>query len=168
MSFSEGSLYISTKAQNPDLCYKWISRFAQHPELLSLMPARRSQLNSTDLDNYAGKALATVYRQVATVLDDQNTLKIPSLFDAGSNISGFIVQYWLFQAWDNYVLKGQDLDSGLQNAQDYASGYLQCSAAIPPFDPKQQSYQDYLKTVLQCAIKVDSSLKSLFGNFLGG
>ncbi len=167
LSYSEGSLYISAKAQNPDLCYKWISTFAQHPELLNLMPARRTQLASSDLDANAGKALAAVYREVGTVLDDKNTLKIPSLFDGGSNISGFVVQYWLFQAWDNYVLKGQDLDSGLQDAQQYASGYLQCAAGLPAFDPKQQKYQDYLRTVLGCAVKVDPSLKSLFGGLLG-
>lgn len=163
LSYSESSLYISAKAQNPDLCYKWLNTFAQHPELMSLMPARQSQLNDSGLETSAGKALAAVYREVGQVLADSNTLKIPSLFDGGSNISGFIVQYWLFQAWDDYVLKGKDLDTGLQTAQQYATGYTECAAALPSFDPQQQKYTDYLRNYLNCATKADPRLKGLFG-----
>jgi ABC-type glycerol-3-phosphate transport system substrate-binding protein len=163
LSYSEASLYISSKAQNPDLCYKWISAFAQHPELMSLMPAHQSQLDDPALETSVGKALAAVYRDVGKVLADPTTLKIPSLFDGGSNISGFIVQYWLFQAWDDYVLKSKDLDTGLQTAQQYATGYIECAAALPPFDPQQQKYQDYLRNYLNCAIKADPRLKGLFG-----
>jgi ABC-type glycerol-3-phosphate transport system substrate-binding protein len=163
LSYSEGTLYISAKAQNPDACYKWISTFAQHPELMSLMPVRHAQLADTGLDTAVGKALASVYRDVGQVLDAPGTLKIPSLFDGGSNISGFIVQYWLFQAWDDYVLKDKDLDTGLQTAQQYASGYTECAAALPAYDPKQQKYNDYLRTVLTCATKVDPRLKGLLG-----
>ncbi len=163
LSYSEGTLYISAKAQNPDACYKWISTFAQHPELMSLMPVRHAQLNDSGLETNVGKALAAVYREVGQVLDAPGTLKIPSLFDGGSNISGFIVQYWLFQAWDDYVLNSKDLDVGLQTAQQYASGYTECAAALPAFDPKQQKYNDYLRTVLTCATKVDPRLKGLLG-----
>ena len=164
LSYSEGTLYISAQAQNPDVCYQWLRIFAQHPELMSLMPARHSQLSDTALDTTVGKALASVYRDVGQVLDAPGTLKIPSLYDGGSNISGFIVQYWLFQAWDDYVLNGKDLDSGLQTAQQYASGYTDCVAALPGYDPKQQKYNEYLRTVLTCATKVDSRLKGLLGN----
>ena len=163
LSSSESSLYISSKAQNPDLCYKWLSTFAQHPDLMSLMPARQSQLDDPGLETSVGKPLAAVYRDVGKVLADPTTLKIPSLFDGGSNISGFIVQYWLFQAWDDYVLKGKDLDTGLQTAQQYATGYIECAAALPPFDPQQQKYTDYLRNYLNCATKADPRLKSLFG-----
>jgi ABC-type glycerol-3-phosphate transport system substrate-binding protein len=163
LSYSEASLYISAKAQNPDLCYKWLNTFAQHPELMSLMPARQSQLDDPGLETSVGKVLAAVYRDVGKVLADPNTLKIPSLFDGGSNISGFIVQYWLFQAWDDYVLKDKDLDSGLQTAQQYALGYTECAGALPPFDPQQQKYTDYLRNYLNCATKADPRLKGLFG-----
>jgi ABC-type glycerol-3-phosphate transport system substrate-binding protein len=126
LSYSAGSLYISAKAQNPDACYKWISLFASKPELLDLMPASKAALADASLDTKVGKALATVYRDVATVLEDPNTLKIPSLFDGSANIAGFVVQYWLFEAWDNYVLKNGNLESSLADAQTYVDAYQTC------------------------------------------
>lgn len=163
LSYSTASLYISAKAQNPDACYKWISTFAQHPELMSLMPERHSQLDDASLETTSGKALASVYRDVAKVLDDPNALKIPSLFDGGSNISGFVVQFWLFKAWDDYVLNGKDLDAGLTDAQTFADAYLGCATALPAYDPAQQKYQDYIKGYTNCAVKADPSLKALLG-----
>ncbi len=163
LSYSSGSLYVSAKAQNPDACYKWISTFATRPELMSLMPLRKSQLADSALETTAGKALAAVYRDVAKVLEDPNTLKVPSLFDGGSNISGFVVQYWLFQAWDNYVLKDKDFDTELKDAQTYADAYIECAAGIPAYDPAQMKYQDYIRNFTDCAVKADPRLKKLLG-----
>lgn len=163
LSYSAGSLYISAKAQNPDACYKWISMFASKPELLDLMPASKAALADATLDTKVGKALAAVYRDVAKVLEDPNTLKIPSLFDGSANIAGFVVQYWLFEAWDGYVLKNGNLDTLLADAQTYVDAYQTCQAGVPAFDPAQQKYEDYLQTVLACATKADPRLKSLIG-----
>lgn len=163
LSYSSGSLYISARAQNPDACYKWISTFAARPDLMSLMPVRNSQLADASLETTAGKALAAVYRDIAKVLDDPNTLKVPSLFDGGSNISGFVVQYWLFQAWDNYVLNDKDLDGELKDAQTYADAYIECAATIPAYDPAQMKYQDYIRYFTDCAVKADPRLKKLLG-----
>ncbi len=163
LSYSSASLYISAKAQNPDACYKWISAFAARPDLMSLMPVRNTQLADPSLETTSGKALAAVYRDIAKVLADPNTLKVPSLFDGGSNISGFVVQFWLFQAWDNYVLNDKDLDTELKDAQIYVDAYLQCAAAIPAYDPAQLKYQDYIRNFTDCAVKADPRLKSLLG-----
>jgi ABC-type glycerol-3-phosphate transport system substrate-binding protein len=163
LSYSAGSLYISAKAQNADACYKWISAFASKPELLDLMPASKAALADTGLDTKVGKPLAAVYRDVAKVLEDPNTLKIPSLFDGSANIAGFVVQYWLFEAWDGYVLKNGNLDTLLADAQTYVDAYQTCQAGVPAFDPAQQKYEDYLQSVLACATKADPRLKSLLG-----
>lgn len=163
LSYSSGSLYISAKAQNADACYKWISIFASKPELLDLMPAQKAKLNDPVFETQVGKALAAVYRDVEKVLDDPATLKVPSLFDGGSNIAGFVVQYWLFEAWDGYVLKNGDLDVLLKDAQVYVDAYQGCQAGIPAFDPAAQKYEDYINSVLQCALKADPRLKSLLG-----
>jgi len=86
------------------------------------------------------------------------------LFDGGSNISGFVVQYWLFQAWDDYVLNNKDLDTSLTDAQTFASAYVQCAASVPPYDPAQQKYNDYIRGFTDCAVKADPRLKALLGN----
>jgi ABC-type glycerol-3-phosphate transport system substrate-binding protein len=163
LSYSAGSLYISKNAQNPDACYKWISQFASRPELLDLMPVSKTKLADPAFESQVGKALAAVYRDVAQVLEDPTTLKIPSLFDGGSNIAGFVVQYWLFEAWDNYVLKNADLETALKDAQVYVDAYQGCQAGVPPYDPAQQTYNEYLNGILACATKADPRLSTLLG-----
>lgn len=163
ISYSSGSLYISSKAQNADACYKWIKLFASKPELLDLMPAQRATLADSAFEAKVGKALATVYRDVAQVLDEQGTIAVPSLFDGGANIAGFVVQYWLFEAWDNYVLKNGDLDQGLRDAQVYVDAYYTCQSGLPAYDPAQQKYEDYIAGVIDCAVKADPRLKALLG-----
>ncbi len=167
MSYSVGTLYISASAQNPDACYRWISLFAQHPELTNAMPARNSLLSNAQLDTQFGAALAQAYRDAGKVLNDPNTIGAPSLVGGFANLTNTAVQHWLFEAWDNYVLNGKDLASGLADAQNYASGFLQCYATIPPFDPAQEKYTDYLTQVVKCVTKTDPRLSaSLRG--LGG
>ncbi len=163
MSYSVGTLYISASAQNPDACYRWITTFAQHPELTNGMPARQSQLADPKLETTYGTGLAAAYRDVGTVLSDSSTITVPSLIDGRSNISTFILQHWLFEAWDNYVLKDQALETGLADAQKYADGYLGCTAAIAPYDPAQIKASDYQKQFADCAVKIDPRLSALRG-----
>ncbi len=162
MAFSVGTLYISATAQNADACYKWISTFAQHPELTEAMPARHSLLNDPKMDTLYGAALSATYRDVSTVLDDPNTIGAPSLIGGFTNIASIAVQHWLFQAWDNYVLNGKDLNTELQDSQKFADGFLQCAAGIPAFDPAQGKYSDYQQKFLTCATTVDPALKTQF------
>jgi ABC-type glycerol-3-phosphate transport system substrate-binding protein len=164
LSYSVGTLYISAKAQNPDACYGWISTLAAHPDLLNLMPARQSQLDDPNLASQFGESLAAVYREVGKILADPTTLKVPSLFDGGSDISGFVVEYWLFQAWDSYILKGADLNAALTDAQTYASAYTACTAKLPAYDPAGQKYLDYLRGLIGCAAKADGRIKAFLGN----
>lgn len=163
MSYSVGTLYISASAQNPDACYRWITAFSQHPELTNGMPARQSQLADPKLETTFGTGLATAYRDVGAVLNDPATITVPSLIDGRSSISTFILQHWLFEAWDNYVLKDQSLETGLADAQNYATGYLGCTASIAPFDPAQMKASDYQKQFADCAVKVDPRLSALRG-----
>jgi len=158
MSYSVGTLYINSTAQNTDACYRWISLFAQHPELTSAMPARNSQLADPNLETIAGKALAQAYRDAGAVLNDPNTIGAPSLIGGIANPVNTAIQHWLFQAWDNYVLNGQDLATGLATAQSFATGFLQCDAAVPAYDPAQEKYSDYLALVNKCVTTTDPTL----------
>ncbi len=162
MSYSVGTLYISASAQNPDACYRWISLFAQHPELTNAMPARHSQLADAKMETTYGVPLTNVYRDVATVLEDPNTVSAPSLVGGFTNLSSIAVQHWLFQAWDDYVLNGKDLNAGLADAQKFADGFIQCTSTIPAYDPSQIKYSDYQTKFLNCATTVDPSLKAQF------
>lgn len=158
VAYSLGTLYVSAAAQNADASYKWIKVLSGHPELLRLMPARQSILSSPALETAYGVPLAQTYRDIGKILDDSSTVTAPSIVGGFNNLQSQAVQHWLYVAWDDYVAKGTPLETSLPQAQQYATGFLQCTASVPPFDAKQQVYNDYLNAILKCATQVDPTL----------
>lgn len=162
ISYGIGTAYISANTQSADACYRWISYIAQHPELFSAMPARRSLINAQATTASQGADVVATYNQIDALLKDSKTITFPSMFEGGSVApTGFIMQHWLYEAFDNYVLHDADLDSALKDAENYAKTFQTCAANIPPYDPSgTQSAQEYLKNYLDCAVKADPRLKS--------
>ena len=163
VSFSIGTAYISATSQNPEGCYRWITTIAKHPELFSAMPARRSMLDDPALAGAQGADTVALYHQVDNLMSSPNTVALPSLQGAGGSPSLFLLQHWLFEAFDNYVLNGKDLTSSLKDAQGYVTTFQACAAAIPPFDPTTQNQRDYNAAFTACATKADPRLKTAFG-----
>lgn len=164
VSYSIGTAYVSANSQNPEACYRWISTIAKHPDLFSAMPARRSLINDPALAAVQGPANTNLYNQIDTLLKNPDTLSFPSLQGGGGNgISNFLVQHWLFAAFDKYVLDNGDLEAALKDAETTAKGFQSCVAALPAFDPSTQTTQDYNRLYANCAVQVDASLKSLIG-----
>jgi multiple sugar transport system substrate-binding protein len=164
VSYSIGTAYISASAKNPEACYRWLTTLAQHPELFDAMPARRSLLSASSLASSQGADVVNLYQQVDTLLNTQNVITLPSLQGiGGSSPSVFLLQHWLFEAFDNYVQNGADLASGLKDAENYAKTFQACTATIPAYDPSTQNQGDYNKAFMDCATKADSRLKSTFG-----
>lgn len=161
MAYSVGTLYVSAKAQNADATYKWIKTLSMHPEVFRLMPARHSLLDNTTVMTTYGEALAQTYRDIGKVLDSSTTITMPTIVGGFGNLQGQALQHWLYKAWDNYVLNGKPLDTELSQAQTYATGFLQCTANVPAYDPKQGSYNTYLNAILDCAKKVDPTVGNL-------
>jgi len=131
------------------------------------MPARRSLLN--DPTATQGPDTQALYKELDNLMKDPNTISLPSLFGGPgggggmSAISGFLVQRWLYEAFDTYVLKGGDLDPALKQAETYAKTFQDCVAKIAPFDPATQNQRDYNRQFADCAIQADSRLKSVLG-----
>lgn len=167
LSYGIDTAYISAKAQNPEACYRWISMIGQHPELFNAMPARRSLINSQSTATVQGAQTVTVYNQIDALLKDPKTVSFPSLFQGGASQVGFLVQHWLYQAFDKYVLQNGDLEVALKDAETYAQAFMQCTATISAYDPSStQTADDYNKQYLACAVKVDPRLKD-FAKGLG-
>jgi ABC-type glycerol-3-phosphate transport system substrate-binding protein len=163
VSYTIGSAYISATSQNAEACYRWISTIAQHPELFSLMPARHSLLSDPTVIANEGEALAALYAEIDTLLQDPNTISIPATFGGNANPTGLLLQHWLFQAFDNYVLSDGDLDTGLQKAESMSKGFQDCAVNLPPLDlTSRDSAREYIKQYGDCATKVDPSLKPIF------
>jgi ABC-type glycerol-3-phosphate transport system substrate-binding protein len=163
-SYDIGTAYINSSSQNPEACYRWISYLGQHPDMFSGMPARMSQINDSNIAAAQGADATAFYKQMATAISDPNTVIFPSVFGGGNNSpSNFLLQFWLNRAFDNYVLKDGNLENDLNDAQTYAKDFLECTAAIPPYDAASgQNQQEYNRQYTDCATKADPTLSSLF------
>ena len=161
VSYTIGAAYISAKAPHPEACYRWFQTLAKHIDLFSAMPARSSQIVNSVLTPIQSPDVVAYYKDVDALLKDPKTVVLPGGFSY-SSMSGYVVQYLLDRAFDRYVLKDANLDSELADAQTYAIAYQGCLATIPSVNsPDDQDA--YNKQVVSCAVKIDPSLKSLFG-----
>ncbi len=165
VTYNISTAYISAKAQNPEACYRWISTLSRHPELFSVMPARHSLINDATFQATVGPDLVALYKELDKLLSNSTTMVVPALNAGGQAAIGFLIQRWLYEAFDKYVLNDGDLDPALKEAEGYAKGFQQCTAKIAPYDPGKQTLQDYNRQYAECAVKVDARLKTLFGRF---
>lgn len=153
-----GMAYISSNSQNPEACYRWISKIAQQPGLFPGMPARRSQLTDAGVATVQGEDVSAVYQSVAQLLDDPGT--IPFRY-GGSGPASWAEQTWLNKVIDLYVLGEQSMDlaSELAEAQDYTLAFRECAASLPPFDPEMYENpgeaEAYFKQFDDCANRAD-------------
>jgi len=167
VSYSIGSAYISAKAPNPEACYRWINTVSQHAELFDAMPARRSLINSPVLAASQGPELVAFYNQIDTLLKDPNTIRIDSQLGRKASPAAFLLQYWLFGAFDTYILKGGDLGAELKAAETKTRALQACVAQLPPYDASNAaSAQAYVKQFSACALKIDPALKPYFDSIL--
>jgi ABC-type glycerol-3-phosphate transport system substrate-binding protein len=162
-----GGLYISANTQSADACYRLVSWLASRPDLASAMPARFSLLNDPNLVAAQGQDVVNFYNQMANLMAQPSTIHLPSQFGGGSP-EGLLLPLWLNRAFDAYVLEDGDLQQNLEDMQAIVTGYLDCSAGIPAFDPATfEDQDDYFREFANCALLVDPSLQVLFDAILG-
>lgn len=166
VSYEIGTGYISTTSQNPDACYRLFGFLAQHPELFGSMPALRSQFSNPALLANVGQSALDFYSQFDALMQDPNTVIIPSPFTGELSLMGdFITRRWLDAAFDDYVLRDADLQDVLSEAQANVEAFQACAAALPPYDPANPT--DYLTDLQTCASAVDPEMASMFGPVSG-
>ncbi|HSS97395.1 MAG TPA: hypothetical protein VLK33_10205, partial [Terriglobales bacterium] len=134
---------------HPEACYRWISTIAQHPELFTGMPARRSLLGSDVLLAARGADAVATYQQIDAALTSPESVVFSS--DESTN------RLWLLRAFDRYVLHNADLQTELVDAEHFTKDYLACLAAIPPDAP------DYITKRDDCAVTVDPTVAANVG-----
>jgi ABC-type glycerol-3-phosphate transport system substrate-binding protein len=170
MAYDLGTAYISAQSQNPEACYRFISTIAQHPELFSTMPVRRSLLDNPAFQSSTNPDVMALYNQVATVLGEPNTVTFPAFADE-ANVSDFILEHWLFEAFDRYVLNDGDLETALANAQQMAQAYQTCAVNLPVIDlgggGKAINDNRVLIPYVDCAELADPSLKPILDPLVG-
>lgn len=126
--------YISTRAVNPDACYRWFSTIAQHPELFGdAMPARFSTLNDPANDAVLGESAMKLFRRYAELAADPNTVTFSTGFSGGT-ITIYMANQFINRAFDAYVLEDADLETELAAAQTAVETYIACMNALGTFD----------------------------------
>lgn len=160
LAYQLGTAYVSAGTQYPEACYRFISALSQRPELFPTMPVRHSLLANPALAAVTSPDVLALYNRIDTLLRDPNTIPLP-IFDSGTvTISDVLVEHWLFEAFDAYVLNGSELDSALSTAETYAKAYLTCAANLPSVSVSgSKGGGDSLKPYVDCAERVDPSTK---------
>ena len=164
VSFDMGTVYISASTLYPDACYRFISAMSNTPELFNEMPARRSQIKDPALAERQGTDAAAFYQALDVLMQQPSTILIPTPLGAGlegANI--FLATIWMNRAFDRYVFDDADLELELQDAQQFASEFLLCAESIPPVNPAEDDFENYIEQVITCATDVDPT----FGDLLG-
>ncbi len=162
VSYDLGAAFISAQTPYPEACYRWIRYVAQRPELSTGMPVSWSQLASPALAATQGEDIAAFYRQYATAFEDLNVYVVPVRTD----ITRWIEDIWFNRALDRVVLEDGNLEAELAEAEMNITAFRACVAMLSPLvsgmsDAEQNAYYDEL---IDCGIKIDSSLKSRFAS----
>jgi ABC-type glycerol-3-phosphate transport system substrate-binding protein len=166
VTFNLGGFYISATAQNPEACYRFISKAARSPALFPSMPARRSLLNDPALAATQRADTVALYKQIAALLDDPSTLPLPGLSIGSSSLQGraqLMAEMELFQALDKVIFKKADLEGSLKDAESSAKGFQDCAVSLPAMDVTSvDSQRAYLDGFAKCAIKADPAMAPFF------
>ena len=160
--YNIASISINAQTVNASACYRWIKTLAKHPELFYAMPASRTVLNDPTLVSVQGTDAVALYKQIADVLSDPHTIPFPPN-DSVPSFPALIIQRWLLQAFDQYVLNGGDLTDALHNAESMAKAFQPCADAVPPYDLTDPQNR-YLQGIKACAVKLDPSTGAIFGD----
>jgi ABC-type glycerol-3-phosphate transport system substrate-binding protein len=167
VSYAVGTGYISSTAQNPEACYRFLSQLAQRPELLAGMPVNQSILNDPAFTASQNPDALNFYQNYFETLQDPNVVYVPGNFGTGDQFPGLsIIQLWLYKAFDAYVLEDADLDTALQQAQSFTESFVQCADDLPPDNGVGATEQERItryNAYVDCVVLVDPSLSETFG-----
>lgn len=165
LSYDMGTAYISANTPAIEPCYRFINAVANTPDLFTnLMPVRRSQINSPDVVTTQGQEAADFYREMDRLMQQPNTVIIPSTFQAATDLTSIgdaVLTIWLNRAFDRYVLEDADLEVELEEAQLFAASYQGCAANIPPAT-QGDNILSYFQQYINCAVQIDPSLSDQF------
>lgn len=165
VSYDVGAAYISSDAQDPEACYRLLSRIAGRIDLLDGIPVRQSLLDDPLLEAAQGPQVAETYRQIAETIQQPNAVYFGF---TNSSPSGFVESLWINRVFDDYVLGEApiNLEERLIDAEAKTIGFRACVEELTPFDVSAQDetyFEEYLTMVSNCGLSVDQDWVDPFG-----
>ncbi|HVO41408.1 MAG TPA: extracellular solute-binding protein [Aggregatilineales bacterium] len=161
VTYNIGGFYISKTAQNPEACYRFISKASRLPMLFSAMPARRSLLADPTLAATQSADTIALYKQIAAALDDPSTLLFPGI-SVGIDRADVQIQLELYEAFDKVMLLNVDINTALKDAEFSAKAFEACETSLPPLDVGVDQQRAYINGFIDCAIKADPGMTPLY------
>ncbi len=155
VAYNVGGAYISAQSRNTSACYRWISTLARHPELFLGMPTTRAMLNSQELVSAQGETMATFFQAFAKQLSAPNAVYFPTVHS--TPYIGFVLERWLYRAFDRYVLQNGDLEAELSQADQYAKAFIACVSETPPSNGGVEAIYE---PIGKCIEQVDPSINA--------
>jgi ABC-type glycerol-3-phosphate transport system substrate-binding protein len=156
ISYTLSAAFISAKTASPEACYRWIRSLAGQTELFDGMPTLRSVIDAARTEAVEGAEATRLFEAFADQMNAPNAYVIHSRSEGIGSAS-----MWLLRAFDNYVLRGADLEAELKEAELYTKAYLACIAT-----PEAEADERTPGTIFvdeKCANKVDPTfIDSLF------
>ena len=153
LSYDITAGYISADAENADACYRYLSAVAQTPQLFNGVPANNMLAQDPAITSQLAPGMAELASELDRLMLDPNTITFPVTFGRG----GLQVTYWLYQAYDNYVLYDADLAFEMENAEAITNDYLACTSSI---DTTSLNNREVFQSYNDCAQIVDPNFGS--------
>jgi len=150
IAYDLGVAYISSSTSYPDACYRWIKTIAQRPDLIKGLPALHRVIEGATIQNSALVNRLPLYLSIDKQLRNPETLSFST--DSDFKSASRLLEYWLFKAFDGYVLRSEDLETTLKDAEIRTKAYQECTF-------QQSSLKLNQRTLLDCAYKADPAFK---------
>jgi hypothetical protein len=128
-SYNISTAYISAQSSSPEAAIAGFTTLAKHPEPLShcRTPVAAQRLAQTR----GGRG--ALYNETDKPLQDPNTIRVPIAVFQRTSLTGYLIQHWLYQAFDN-TLEDKDLEVALKDAEKISKGFQACTVNLPPLD----------------------------------
>jgi len=148
---SVSALYISRRAENPQVCWEWIKFLAEQPKnIFNGIPIKSSILDSENWVASVGEERAAVYRATLSKLQFSSEV---------SFFSPMPFNQWWTDAIVAILQDGRDMNTVLKETQYKAQATLDCmqSAGYSEAWVSEKAYE----TAIACAHQVDPDYYSM-------
>lgn len=142
IAFRIGAAFITAQTMYPEICYRFIREIMDSSDLFPSVPVRHSLIQDPNLAITHGQETATLYREIAAMITQDNTVNFPSRWD----FRKYTLDTWFRVAMESIIFEQQDVEEALSSAQNKVELFMSCLESMDEVNPS---------TELECAQVAD-------------